>query len=242
MRACMRPRRRRSGSARSRLVRARPPRPSLPPVAQRVRHPAAAARAARHRAHLRRRAAPRRDAGRARRCSTAPACARPSTSSASRSSDDPALAAEIAAAGHEIGDPRLPPLAAPAPQPGRAPRRPRPRRARDRRGDRPRSRLSYRPPYGVFSLAGAPARPRALAGSRCSGRTGAATGRRGRRASRSPRARRAASAPATSCCCTTPTPTASAGSWRQTVAALPAVLDAAARDRRAARARPSQST
>ena len=57
----------------------------------------------RPRAHLRRRAASGGNARGARPSSTGPASARPSTSSASRSSAGPALAAEIAAAGHEIG-------------------------------------------------------------------------------------------------------------------------------------------
>ena len=118
----------------------------------------------------------------------------------------PALAAEIAAAGHEIAIHgyrhrlllRRSPTALAADfdraaavigeATGRAP-------------------SVYRPPYGVFS--GPASRSSgAAAGRRGSGRNGAGTGRRTRPPSRSRRERRRGYGRATSCCCTTPTTTA----------------------------------
>ena len=66
----------------------------------------------------------------------------------------PALAAEIVAAGHEIARPRLPSPPAAAPQPARA--RATTSIAPPRRSARRPGVVSrfYRPPYGIFSLAG----------------------------------------------------------------------------------------
>ena len=67
------------------------------------------------------------------------------------------------------------------------------RRHRPRAGDASRRRpvarsTLYRPPYGVFNATALRAGARATAGARCCGATGAATGRRARRPSRSRRA------------------------------------------------------
>ena len=122
-------------------------------------------------------------------------------------------------------DPRPPPRAPAPPHSGVAARRLRPCRGGDRRGDRSRRASPTARPTACSASRGCGSR--ASGGRRCSGRTGAATGSGGRRLRRSRRGRRAGSGRARSCCCTTATPTAPAGSWRQTVAALPAVLDAA---------------
>ena len=179
---------------------------SCPRVAERLGIPCRLARAARRRAHLRRRPPPRGHTGDAR--------------GARRRRRDgdvlPRRRAGRALAGGRRRDrrrrardrhPRLPPPPAAAP-PGRVAReRPRPRLRRHRLGHRARAeplsaalrRVLERRARG--SCAGA-------AGSRCSGRPGDATGARARRRRRSPVAPRATSAPATSCCCTTPITTA----------------------------------
>ena len=150
--------------------------------------------AARARAHLRRRAASRGDAGRARRSSSGPACARPSTSSASRSSAGPRSPPRSPRPGTRSAIHGYRHTLLLRRTPGRAARRPRPRRRRDRRGDRA-ARAS---PTGRRTASSASPGLR-LARERWApllwshwGRDWEATGDAGRR---SPRSRRAALGP-----------------------------------------------
>ena len=84
----------------------------------------------------------------------------------------------------------------------------------------------YRPPYGVFSAAGAAARAAARAGRRSSGRAGAATGSaRATPASIAARATRELGA-GDVVLLHDADHYSSAGSWRRTAAALPSVLAA----------------
>ena len=141
----------------------------------------------------------------------------------------PALAAEIVAAGHEVARPRRPP-----PQPA----------ARSRRGRSPTT-WTAPPPRSARSPG---ARRRCTARRTASTRTpGLALVRRARlapaavvalgprlvdarrRRGRSPRGSRATWPRATSCCCTTPTGTATRARGAATVAALPRVLERIAR-------------
>ena len=150
---------------------------------------------------------------------------RRSSSSASRSRADPALAREVADAGHEIALHgyrqhlllRRRVASSPPTSTGRGARSP----------TRPGSTAALPPAVRRLQLRRARARPRArlapLLWSRWGRDWGAAPPRR-----RSRGVRRAGLGAATSCCCTTPTPTARAGLLAETAAALPSVLDTVA--------------
>ena len=140
---------------------------------------------------------------------------------------EPALAAEIAAAGHEVAVHGYRHVLLLRRSPGAIRDDFAARPGRDRDGDRCAPTL-YRPPYGVFSGPALAHRARAWAGGRCSGHAGDATGRR-RATSESIAARATRGLGAGDVVLLHDADHySSAGSWRKTAAALPAVLEAAA--------------
>ena len=199
---------------RARRSRARP----APAARDRRSH----AQRPRLRPHLRRRTAPRRARPRCSRCSRAHGVHATFFLVGEQVARNPSLAAEIVAAGHEIGlhcdrhrnQLRLAPRAVRADiERGAA-------RIEETTG-RPIAR--YRPPYGIFNATSLALVATATAGARCCGRTGGATGRRAPRPSRSPSASSAAPVAEGSVLLLHDADDYSAeGSWRRTVAALPA--------------------
>ncbi len=225
-RTCVEVARSRSASARSLPGAAPPPPPVVPPLASAVRDPDQAARPGRPRADVRRRPAPTGHAGGAR---AARACAGIRATFylvGEQVERRPSLAAEIVAAGHEVGIHGLPAHAAPPPPP-RDPSATtlEPRSGGDRRGEwGPRAVLTGRP---TASSASPGSSWRATGGRRFCGRAGAVTGSGERLPTRSPRSRTRNLGPRDVILLHDADFYSVEGSWRKTVAALPAVLDQA---------------
>ena len=101
-------------------------------------------------------------------------------------------------------------------------RRHRARRGRDRRRRPGVAPALYRPPYGVLNAAGAAARAPRAAGARCCGATGGATGSARATPSRSPRCVTDGAGEGSVLLLHDADDYSAPGSWRRTVAALPA--------------------